>query len=501
MDPQYKERLKSPSKRRAEQAPLLNAEGTTDEIVTKPKTYFNDRCVPNSPKDISIRFSLYPEPTPEQPSSKLPCKHDAENTRVYSQILQNEFWGSTLVKERPSNTNSSTNTNSLINSGHLSSDGPSSMFTYTQRTRPIDALGSFASPMGKKSQQILASPKKPVRKIPNTPFKVLEAPQIQDDFYLNLVDWSNQNLLAVGLDQSVYLWNASTSVVNKLCDLPNDVQVTSLAWIHSGSHIAIGGSDGNVSLWDVAKQKTIRNYAGHKARVGSLSWAHSPRWLLSSGSRDRSIINRDVRTGSDCVSKFTFHKQEVCGLKWGINPTSLLASGGNDNKLLLWEQRMNVESPIENVTQPYHHYTAHKAAVKAIAWSSHQRGLLASGGGTADQCIRLWNAVTSQELSHVDTGSQVCNLIWSTSVNELVSTHGYSQNQISVWQYPSMNQIATLTGHTMRVLYLAMSPDGQTIVTGAGDETLRFWSVFPKAKITEESNSFRSGLTNFPTIR
>jgi len=33
-----------------------------------------------------------------------------------------------------------------------------------------------------------------------------------------------------------------------------------------------------------------------------------------------------------------------------------------------------------------------------------------------------------------------------------------------------------------RVLYLAMSPDGQTIVTGAGDETLRFWNVFPGPK-------------------
>jgi WD40 repeat protein len=42
-----------------------------------------------------------------------------------------------------------------------------------------------------------------------------------------------------------------------------------------------------------------------------------------------------------------------------------------------------------------------------------------------------------------------------------------------------MTPIATLTGHTMRVLYLSMSPDGQTIVTGAGDETLRFWNVFP----------------------
>ena len=45
-----------------------------------------------------------------------------------------------------------------------------------------------------------------------------------------------------------------------------------------------------------------------------------------------------------------------------------------------------------------------------------------------------------------------------------------------------MEKIATLTGHTFRVLYLAMSPDGSSIVTGAGDETLRFWSIFPKSR-------------------
>lgn len=32
-----------------------------------------------------------------------------------------------------------------------------------------------------------------------------------------------------------------------------------------------------------------------------------------------------------------------------------------------------------------------------------------------------------------------------------------------------MQKTATLTGHTLRVLYLSMSPDGSTIVTGAGD--------------------------------
>jgi cell division cycle 20-like protein 1 (cofactor of APC complex) len=52
-----------------------------------------------------------------------------------------------------------------------------------------------------------------------------------------------------------------------------------------------------------------------------------------------------------------------------------------------------------------------------------------------------------------------------------------------------MKKLATLTGHTFRVLYLAASPDGQTLVTGAGDETLRFWNVFPAKKKTPKTVS------------
>ncbi len=38
-------------------------------------------------------------------------------------------------------------------------------------------------------------------------------PYFQDDFYLNLVDWSSQNILSVGLGTCVYLWSAFTSQV------------------------------------------------------------------------------------------------------------------------------------------------------------------------------------------------------------------------------------------------------------------------------------------------
>jgi len=151
-----------------------------------------------------------------------------------------------------------------------------------------------------------------------------------------------------------------------------------------------------------------------------------------------------------------------------------MASGGNDNKLFAWDIRFTAEPKVR--------FSNHSAAVKAISWSPHQRGILASGGGTADRTIKIWNVSTSACMSSTDTGSQVCNLLWSKNINELISTHGYSQNQLAIWSHPSMSQVATLTGHTMRVLYLSGSPDGTSVCTAAGDGTLRFWNVFPACR-------------------
>ena len=64
-----------------------------------------------------------------------------------------------------------------------------------------------------------------------------------------------------------------------------------------------------------------------------------------------------------------------------------------------------------------------------------------------------------------------------------------------------MEKIETLQGHTFRVLYLCMSPDGQSICTGAGDETLRFWNVFPRFKNNKNAGFGVSQNTNALEIR
>lgn len=71
---------------------------------------------------------------------------------------------------------------------------------------------------------------------------------MQDDFYLNLVDWSSNNVLAVGLGNCVYLWNACSSKVTKLCDLGIDDSVCSVGWAQRGTHLAVGTNNGKVQV-------------------------------------------------------------------------------------------------------------------------------------------------------------------------------------------------------------------------------------------------------------
>ncbi|KAK8662439.1 hypothetical protein V6N13_092013 [Hibiscus sabdariffa] len=355
---------------------------------------------------------------------------------AYSRILRSELFGPDFGSFSPAGQGSPMSPNRNLLRFKAEHSAPSSPYSPSL----LGQDSGFSSEA--------STPPKPPRKVPKTPHKVLDAPSLQDDFYLNLVDWSSQNVLAVGLGTCVYLWTASNSKVTKLCDLgPND-SVCAVQWTREGSYISIGTNLGQVQVWDGTQCKRVRTMGGHQTRTGVLAWNSR---TLSSGSRDRNILQHDLRVSSDYVSKLVGHKSE----------------------LLVWNQHSQ---------QPVLKLTEHTAAVKAIAWSPHQSNLLASGGGTADRCIRFWNTTNGHQLNNIDTGSQVCNLSWSKNVNELVSTHGYSQNQIMVWKYPSMAKVATLTGHSLRVLYLAMSPDGQTIVTGAGDETLRFWNVFPSVK-------------------
>jgi cell division cycle protein 20 (cofactor of APC complex) len=348
------------------------------------------------------------------------------------------------------------------------------------------------------------------RKIPSQPCRILDAPDLVDDYYLNLISWSADNVLAVALAHCVYLWNASTGEIHHLASIEGDDDyVTSVSWCTvpgQSKYLAIGTNSNMVQLWDTQASRMIRTLRGHTGRVASIAW--NQHWL-SSGGRDSLIIQHDVRSANHIVARYRAHEQEVCGLKWNEDG-SALASGGNENYLCIWDASMS--SSRQHHNHHYLSYTAprlvlkqHKAAVKALDWCPFNRGLLASGGGTADRTIKLWNSNNGAMLKSIDTGSQVCSVLWSKHQRELCSSHGFSENQLILWKYGSrsnLTKVKELTGHTARILSLACSPDGSTVVSAAGDESLRFWNIFGSAPQTSRSVLPMGDLTfGMPTIR
>lgn len=334
------------------------------------------------------------------------------------------------------------------------------------------------------------------RKIATFPTKILDAPGIIDDFYLNLISWSSLNAVGIALGNSAYMWKAESGEVVLVSEGPEGSYIASLDFSNDGQYLGIGYPTGTVELWDVESQTKLRTMAGHSAQVGVLSWNGH---ILSSGCQDGSIWHHDVRVARHKVMELLGHQGEVCGLKWRSDG-ELLASGGNDNVLNVWDGRVGDVGTPSSSSRSAARWTKrnHTAAVKAVAWCPWQPALLASGGGTSDATVHIWNTTTGARLHSLATPAQISSIQWSPHRKEFITTHGYPTNAIMVHAYPSMEKIAEIKdAHDSRVLFSALSPNGELVCTAAGDENLKFWKIWeaPKVKKKEGKESTRMGST------
>ena len=292
-----------------------------------------------------------------------------------------------------------------------------------------------------------------------------------------ILDWSKREVVSIALGQKVFSFNQKNEL-NETQSVP--VQIfsskesfpTSIKSSSFGNKLMIGTDDGYLTIVDLEKQLEISNLKTHSSRISCLSFRDEN--IFSSGSRDKSIINYDIRSKHPITSVFEKHTQDVCSLKWDSFAT-YLASGGNDNNLFVWDIRRNI--PIKS-------FHEHKAAIRALCWSSQKSGILTSGGGNNDKSIKLWNVSISEEKSieTLKTTSQVCCIILSPHSDEMISTHGFSENQLIVWNLKKKQKICVINGHQKRILHAVLGPDGQSIATCASDGRLKFWKIFLKSK-------------------
>lgn len=132
-----------------------------------------------------------------------------------------------------------------------------------ESSKPIDLRSQYNRPL-KPTTAVNAQLR---RRILTSPERVLDAPNIVDDYYLNLLDWSCNNQVAIGLGQSVYVWSADSGTVASLLETSPDTYVSSLKWSGDGAYVSVGLDSGEVQIWDVEEGTKLRSMFGHDSRV------------------------------------------------------------------------------------------------------------------------------------------------------------------------------------------------------------------------------------------
>lgn len=307
--------------------------------------------------------------------------------------------------------------------------------------------------------QPLRSTRVETREIDTTPFKILDSPGLLDDYYLNLLDWSNENIISICLGETLYNYSYNDGSVSEIISL----EAGYLSSVKSeAGKLAVGTSEGSLHIYDQLRgTQVFRNENQH--RISSLEWAEN---VISLGMKNGVIRHYDIRSNK-LIKDVKLHSQEICGLKWSPNK-QFLASGGNDNLVQITQIGLN---------SIYCSFARHQGAVKAMDWCPWRNSILVTGGGTKDKTIRFWDITDRKEEKVINVDSQVCSLKFIGKYKELITGHGYSENDIRIWKANQMKMMKSFGKHESRVLHLAVSPDENVVASISADENLKFWNI------------------------
>ncbi|TDZ20386.1 WD repeat-containing protein slp1 [Colletotrichum orbiculare MAFF 240422] len=227
-----------------------------------------------------------------------------------------------------------------------------------ESSKPIDLRQQYNRPL----KPATATSAQFRRRVATAPERVLDAPGLIDDYYLNLLDWSSGNQVAIGLERNVYVWSADEGSVSCLLETSADTYVSSVKWSGDGAYVGVGLGTGEVQIWDVAE--------GQK---------------LATGGNDNLVSIWDARSLS--VPKFTKtnHKAAVKALAWCPWNMNLLATGGGsyDRHIHFWNSTSGARvNSIDTGSQ-----------VTSLRWSPHYREIVSSSG-FPDNSLSIWSYPT-----------------------------------------------------------------------------------------------------------
>jgi WD40 repeat protein/Mrp family chromosome partitioning ATPase len=267
-----------------------------------------------------------------------------------------------------------------------------------------------------------------------------------------------------GDDSTLRLWDAASGQCLRVIE-GHMGAVNNLAFSPDGSHIASGSDDGTLRLWHATTGHSLRVMEGHKKSVKSLAFSPDGRHIAS-GSWDDTLHLWGAATGQ-CLRVMEGHKGAVNSLAFSPDSRHIVSGGwdGKDGTLRLWDAASG---------QCLHTMEGHKVPVSYVTFSLNDHHIASV---SMDGTLRLWDAASGQCL-RVMEGHQVSvnSVAFSPDGRHIASSDGMN-GTLSLCDAASGQTLRTMKGYKALVKSLAFSPDSRHIASGGYDGTLHLWNA------------------------
>ena len=298
------------------------------------------------------------------------------------------------------------------------------------------------------------------------------------------------NRIAVATGIGIWIYEAQTGKQLTLLTGHTD-RVTSLGFPADGRFLASGSFDRTVRLWDIDTGKQTAVFAGHWGGIAAIAVSPDGKSVVSGGSWDSTLILWDTETGEQIKRHTRYTDNLIRRFKIWLdesrtvpdpNAIEVLAfspdgktfvSGHRDSTLRLW----NAETGRKSATVKDHK----RGGIDGLAFSPNGNMLASS---TMDGTM-LHTFPKGRPLArHIHGIPFPRNLVFSPDGTRIIGS-GYLGREtigkkrfVHKWDAATGELLmSTPTEHTDQLEALAVSPDGNTVLTGSWDGTIHKWDL------------------------